>query len=166
MSKTRARTNAWEGPNAKKKKKNLKNEIPWARTTRATILYPGDQWHVWPTGSQWLYERGPETKILQHTAANQVITAMHNQVGTAVSLLVAGLHRLFFNGFILKENNLAEPADLSTFLCPPKWASVGSAAYNKGKARVRECFDLVVDKYTIQYSSRRNSSLPPKMLMD
>jgi hypothetical protein len=92
-----------------------------------------------------------------HAAANQVISAMGDRLGT-VSL--SGLHRFFSNGFISQENNSAEPGGLSILLCRTKGSSSGPTAFHKDKARVREYMGLDVDDDMINYILKKEYFIP------
>jgi hypothetical protein len=92
-----------------------------------------------------------------HAAANQVISAMGDRLGT-VSL--SGLHRFFSNGFISQENNSAEPGGLSILICRTKGSSSGPTAFHKDKARVREYMGLDVDEDMVHYILKKEYFIP------
>jgi hypothetical protein len=92
-----------------------------------------------------------------HAAANQVISAMNDRVGT-VSL--AGFHWFFSSGFLSQEDSLDEPGGLTILLCRPKGATSGPTAFNRDRARVREYMGLDVDDEKIQYILKKDYFIP------
>jgi hypothetical protein len=92
-----------------------------------------------------------------NAAANQVISAMRDKLGT-VSL--SGLHRFFSNGFISQENNSAEPGGLSILLCRTKGSSSGPTTFRRDKARVREYLGLDADDDMIQFILKKEYFIP------
>jgi hypothetical protein len=82
---------------------------------------------------------------------------MNDRVGT---VWLVGLHQLFSNGFLSREDSSAEPGGLSILLCRPKVATSGPTASNRDKACVREYMDLDVDDEIIRCILKKEYFIP------